>query len=89
MSAGTPKRSLRTSTSPSHIPGIMIRVTASGTSRNFAIQSVVISAATVIFITATSYSNGRSARSSVSRSAGAASLPVTNKSRSDTGVGGS
>jgi len=54
LSAGTPKRSLRTSISPSHIPGIMMPVTASGTSRKRAIQSVVISAATVIFMTATS-----------------------------------
>src|SRR3954469_5195527 len=75
-----------TSAEPSHIPGTMIRVTASGTSRRRAIQSVVMSAATVIFMTATSWSNGRSARPSVSRSAGAASLPVTNSSRSDTRV---
>ena len=57
----------------------MIRVTPGGTSSRRAIQSAVISAATVIFITATSYSNGRPARSSVPRSAGAASLPVTKR----------
>jgi len=57
----------------------MIRVTPSGTSRRLAIQAGVMSAATVIFITATSCSNGSSARRSVSRSAGAASLPVTNR----------
>src|SRR3954470_6921262 len=84
FSAGIPKRSLSASIAPSHIPGIMIRVTASGTSRRRAIHSVVISAATVIFITATSYSNGSSARRSVSRRAGSASLPVTNSSRSAT-----
>ena len=61
------------------MPGIMIRVTPSGTSSRRAIQSAVINAATVIFMTATSYSNGSSARSSVPRSAGAASLPVTNR----------
>ena len=60
----------------------MIFVTPSGTSRSFAIQLVVMSAATVIFITATSWSNGSSARPSVSRSAGAASLPVTKRKRS-------
>jgi hypothetical protein len=44
-----------------------------------AIQSAVISAATVIRMTATSYSNGSFARSSVAWSAGAASLPVTKR----------
>ena len=57
----------------------MIRVTSGGTSSRLAIQSAVISAATVIFMTATSYSNGSSARRSVACSAGAASLPVTNR----------
>ena len=66
------------------MPGIMIRVTPGGTSSRRAIQAVVISAATVIFMTATSYSNGSSARASVARSAGAASLPVTNRYRSAT-----
>src|SRR5215204_5755243 len=60
----------------------MIRVTSGGTSRRRAIHVVVMSAATVIFITATSCSNGSSARRSVSRNAGAASLPVTNRYRS-------
>jgi hypothetical protein len=44
-----------------------------------AIQAGVMSAATVIFMTATSYSKGSCARASVSRSAGAASLPVTKR----------
>jgi hypothetical protein len=57
----------------------MIRVTSEGSSRRLAIQAGVMSAATVIFMTATSYSNGSSARRSVSRSAGAASLPVTKR----------
>src|SRR3954465_2442279 len=83
-----PKRSPMTSSSPSHIPGIMIRVTASGTSRRRAIQSVVISAATVIFMTRTSSPNGSSARPSWLRRAGAASLPVTKRSRSCTPGGG-
>ena len=54
FSAGIPKRSLRTSTSPSHNPGIMMRVTSRGTSSRRAIHSVVMSAATEIFMTATS-----------------------------------
>src|SRR5262249_8032457 len=77
-----PKRSPMTSASPSHMPGIMIRVAPSGTSGRRAIHSVVISAATVIFMTATSYSKGSSARPSVPCRAGAASLPVTNRNRS-------
>src|SRR3712207_6401533 len=63
----------------------MIRVAAAGTSRKRAIHCVVISAATVIFITATSYSKGSRARASVCRSAGAASLPVTKRYLSATG----
>src|SRR5215210_4416372 len=82
FSAGTSNCSVSTAGSPWHRPGIMIRVTSGGTSSRRAIQSGVMRAATVIFITAMSYANGSSARRSVSSSAGAASLPVTNRYRS-------
>ena len=54
FSAGMPNCSLSTAGSPSQRPGIMIRVTSGGSSRRLAIQAGVMSAATVIFMTATS-----------------------------------
>ena len=54
FSAGTSNCSLSTATSPWQEPGIMIRVTSRATSSRRAIQAVVMSAATVIFMTATS-----------------------------------
>ena len=56
------------------------RSVPSGTSRKRAIHGVVISAATVILSTATSASNGGShLLAGRARSAGSASLPVTNE----------
>src|SRR3989449_7353009 len=52
-----PAVSAITAGSPSHRPGISTRSVPGGTSRKRAIQGVVIRAATVIFMTATSHAN--------------------------------
>ena len=68
--------------SPSHSPGISTRSVPAGTVEDAARStSVVISAATVILSTATSYANGGAISASTRRSAGSASVPVTNETR--------
>ena len=72
-----------TSVSPSQSPGISTRSVPGGTSRNRAIHGVVMSAATVIFMTATSAWKSGVNSASTRLSAGSASLPVTNSTRRD------
>ena len=68
--------------SPSHRPGISTRSVPSPAAVEWrAIHAVVISAATVIPSTATSYANGGAISASTRRSAGSASRPVTNSTR--------
>src|SRR5215510_13616026 len=79
LSVLTPQRSSITPTSPSQRPGITIRSQSPISVRCRAIHEVVIRAATVMRRTTTSYRKSGAMRSSVARSAGSASLPVTNR----------
>src|SRR5512146_1100035 len=69
------------SMSPWQRPGRRMRSVPSGTSSARAIHSVVMRAATVMCMTATSYANPASIPARVCRSAGSASRPVTDSTR--------
>src|SRR5436309_1212032 len=83
LSTRTPNLSPIICGPPSQSPGMITRSAPSVgcISRLRAIHSVVISAATVILSTVTSYANGGAISLSTRRSAGSASRPVTNSTR--------
>ena len=82
FSTRTPNFSPMTCGLPSQSPGITTRSMPCGSSsRTCAIHGVVISAATVILSTVTSYAKGGAISASTRRSAGSASRPVMKRTR--------